>query len=198
MRNRQARVGPVGGSDQELVAGVLAGSEASFTALYERYFDQVVRFAGRRLPDPTEAEDVAQEVFLHVFCGLDRFEGRSSLLTWILGISQNRVRLRFRKRLPVAVGPEALETLGSSRPAPCLDRRIDATRILQECQRTLDEQVSAEQREAFLLRYVENHPIQAVADQLGKTPQAVKTGLLRSRRALQRRARQLDAFLDAA
>ncbi|MDX1648873.1 MAG: RNA polymerase sigma factor, partial [Myxococcota bacterium] len=87
-------------SDAEMVAAILAGSRQHFDLLYEAYFPRVYRFALKRLRDPSEAEDVTQEVFVTVFQSLQSYQGNSSLLVWIFGITRNKVNRRFR-----GVGP---------------------------------------------------------------------------------------------
>ena len=57
-------------SDRELVDRILAGSREDFDLLYETYFPRVYRFALKRLRDPGDAEDVAQEVFLTLITAL--------------------------------------------------------------------------------------------------------------------------------
>ncbi|MFQ5418628.1 MAG: RNA polymerase sigma factor, partial [Myxococcota bacterium] len=83
-------------NDAELVAHILAGSREHFDTLYESYFPRVYRFALKRLRNPAEAEDVSQEVFFTVFRCLESFEGKSTLLVWIFGITRNTVNRRFR------------------------------------------------------------------------------------------------------
>ena len=87
-------------SDAELVEEILAGSMDHFNLLYAAYFPRVYRFALKRLRDPGEAEDVAQEVFLTVFRVLANYRGDSKLLVWIFGITRNKVNRRFRKARP--------------------------------------------------------------------------------------------------
>lgn len=185
-------------TDGELVAAVIAGEEGAFDALHERYRERIYRFALKRLRDAAEAEDVTQEVFLQVHRCLSSFEGRSSLLTWMFGIAHNQVCRRFRRQRPPMVSmdePDSVEMPAEDVP---VERRIDAARILDRCQELLEEEVSDTQRMVFHLRYAENHSTRDIARKLGKSNQAVKIGLFRSRRALERRSPDLDVALSAA
>jgi RNA polymerase sigma-70 factor (ECF subfamily) len=83
-----------GPSDQELVDGLRRRDEAAFMALVDRYHDSLVRLAMSFVSTRAAAEDVAQETWLGVLQGIDRFEGRSSLKTWLFRILVNRAKTR--------------------------------------------------------------------------------------------------------
>jgi RNA polymerase sigma-70 factor (ECF subfamily) len=74
-----------------------AGDEAAFVALIEHYHGPLYRLAMAYVRDHGVAEDVVQETWLTCLRSLDRFEGRSSLKTWIFGILINIARSRRRK-----------------------------------------------------------------------------------------------------
>lgn len=84
------------GEDSELVA-LRAGDEAAFKSLIQRYHGPMLRLALSYVGDRGAAEDVVQETWLTCLRSLDRFEGRSSLKTWIFGIVINIARSRRRK-----------------------------------------------------------------------------------------------------
>jgi RNA polymerase sigma-70 factor (ECF subfamily) len=91
-------------SDREFVEQILKGDRKAFELLYETYFRRIYRFALRRLGDSGEAEDVTQEVFLAVIKALPYFQGTSSLLVWMFGITRNKANLyRMRRALPESV-----------------------------------------------------------------------------------------------
>jgi RNA polymerase sigma-70 factor, ECF subfamily len=79
--------------DAELVAALRAGDELAFADLVERLHHSLVRLARLYVADNT-AEDVAQETWLALLRGLDRFEGRASLKTWLFRVLVNRARTR--------------------------------------------------------------------------------------------------------
>src|SRR3954468_19529462 len=80
--------------DLALIAALQAGDERSFVALVEAYHGLLLRLARPYVANVAAAEDVAQEAWLGVLRGLDRFEARSSLKTWICRILLNRARTR--------------------------------------------------------------------------------------------------------
>lgn len=87
-------VEPAASDDQVLVVRLRARDESAFRELIERYHMSLVRMARQYVATQQAAEDVAQETWLGVLQGIDRFEGRSSLKTWIFRIMLNRARTR--------------------------------------------------------------------------------------------------------
>ena len=80
--------------DAELVERLRAGDEEAFAELVDRYHASLVRVARMYVRDNATAEDVAAETWLAVVNGIDRFEGRSSLKTWLFRILTNRAKTR--------------------------------------------------------------------------------------------------------
>lgn len=83
--------------DAQLVSGLRAGDDRAFAALVERYHATMVRVARGYVPSRAVAEEVAQEAWLGVLQGVGRFEGRSSLRTWIFRILTNRAKTRGQR-----------------------------------------------------------------------------------------------------
>jgi len=81
-------------ADAELVAALRRGEERAFVALVERYQAAMLRLAVTFVRDRAVAEEVVQETWVGVLGGIDRFEGRSTLKTWIFQILSNRARTR--------------------------------------------------------------------------------------------------------
>ena len=95
--------------DDDLVRRLRAGDESAFTELVNAYHPSMVRLAQTFVPSRAIAEEVAQETWLAVLKGIDSFEGRSSLKTWIFHILANRARstgVREQRTVPVDVGDE--------------------------------------------------------------------------------------------
>ncbi|HSD24418.1 MAG TPA: sigma-70 family RNA polymerase sigma factor [Solirubrobacterales bacterium] len=75
--------------EKELLARLRAGDERAFESLVQSYHGTMIAIAGTYVRTRAVAEEVVQEAWLGVVDGLDRFEGRSSLRTWILRILVN-------------------------------------------------------------------------------------------------------------
>jgi len=148
------------GAEQE------AAGPLDFAQVYEQYFDFVWRFAAHRgVPRPA-LDDVTQEVFLIVHRQLQSFEGRSTLRTWIAGITFNFVRGYLRKRSnwndedPL----DAVAQMASLEPLPLevLEQKSAADLLA-----TILAKMTEIQREAFILCEVEGMAATEAAQALG-------------------------------
>lgn len=81
-------------TDADPVEALRRRDEAAFTTLVERYQPSLIRLAQLYVPDRAAAEEVAQETWLGVLKGIDRFEGRSSFKTWLFRILTNTAKTR--------------------------------------------------------------------------------------------------------
>lgn len=88
---------PASTADFHLVEALRAGDETAFASLLDQYHTSLVRLALIYVSSQAVAEEVAQETWLSVLQGLDRFEGRSSLKTWIFRILTNRAKTRGQR-----------------------------------------------------------------------------------------------------
>jgi RNA polymerase sigma-70 factor (ECF subfamily) len=84
-------------SDAEVVAALNRGDESVFTELVDGYSPGLMRMAQVFVRDRAVAEEVVQEAWLAVLNGIERFEGRSSLKTWIFGILANTAKTRAQR-----------------------------------------------------------------------------------------------------
>ena len=183
-------------SDRELVSAILGGSREHFDLLYGTYFPRVYRFALKRLSDPAEAEDVAQEVFFTVFNALESYQGTAPLLIWIFGITRNTVNRRFRRirpRLDSLDAEDAREISGSQCPT---DRVVEARRMLKLCESVIENELTPLQRRIFHLKHLRRQSIRNIAEALGKSEDAIKANLYRMRRAISQSAPGLESLLS--
>jgi RNA polymerase sigma-70 factor, ECF subfamily len=84
-------------SDAELVAALRAGDEETFRVLVREWHASLLRVAQIFVPSRAIAEEVVQETWLRVLGALDRFEGRSSLKTWVFRILVNTAKTRAQR-----------------------------------------------------------------------------------------------------
>jgi RNA polymerase sigma-70 factor, ECF subfamily len=84
-------------TDSELLARLRAGDENAFVELIDTYHATLTRLARLYVADSAAAEDVVQETWMGLLRGLDRFEARASIKTWLSRILVNRARTRGRR-----------------------------------------------------------------------------------------------------
>ena len=127
-RDGPAGDGPKGsdplGGDERLVAELRRGDEDAFKRLVDEYGPFLLRLAMMHVPSRAVAEEVVQDTWVGVLNGLDRFEGRSSLRTWIASILLNNARTRGqreRRVLPFSFFARRRDE-GRDEPAVSADR----------------------------------------------------------------------------
>jgi RNA polymerase sigma-70 factor, ECF subfamily len=112
-------------AEQRLVERLRAGDEQAFMELVERYGPSLLRVALLFVSTRAVAEEVVQETWLAVYSGIDRFEGRSSLKTWLFRILTNRAKTRaVREARSVPFSSLAPAEAGSDEPS------VDPARFL--------------------------------------------------------------------
>ena len=104
---------PPAQDDARLVAALRRGDADAFATLVDRHSPAMLRVALAYVPSRAAAEDVVQEAWIAVMRGVDRFEGRSSLKTWIFRILTNvamRSGARERRSMPFSALAASEET----------------------------------------------------------------------------------------
>jgi RNA polymerase sigma-70 factor (ECF subfamily) len=104
---------PVTASDEQVVAALRAGDECAFRELFERSYPMMKRVARGYVACDAVAEEVVQDTWLAIVTGIERFEGRSALTTWMFSILTNQAKThgaRERRAVPFAsVAPANVE-----------------------------------------------------------------------------------------
>jgi RNA polymerase sigma-70 factor (ECF subfamily) len=110
-------------SESELIAALRARDEAAFVTLVSRYHAGFMRVARAWVRDAASAEEVAQKAWLTALESLDRFEGRSSLRTWLYGIVTNVARAHSRtQRREIPLSALVDEEMAENEPSVAADR----------------------------------------------------------------------------
>ena len=181
-----------------LLAQIAQGSEPALEALYTLFKSRVYNTALSYLQNTEEAEEVTQDVFVNIFRAAARFEGKSSVSTWIYRITVNQSldRLNHRKRqkrfglLVDFFGGNPAEPATDlphfDHPGVVLEQKENA-RILFQAIESLPDQ----QKTAFILSFIEDLPRQEVAGVMQISLKAVESLLQRAKTNLRKR---LDNF----
>lgn len=180
--------------DQELVDCIRAGENQCYDLFVRRFGSKVLAVAKRYLRSDADAADCFQDTFVAAFDGIDRFEKRSSLGTWLRGITVNQCLMRIRtnsRRREESIDhllPEFDERgkrVTTYEPAQSSDfgDMIDRSQTKTVVRSKIDE-LPDDYRMTLLLRDIDGYSTQETADILGIRVNAVKTRLHRARSAL--------------
>jgi RNA polymerase sigma-70 factor, ECF subfamily len=163
-------------NDEQLIAAIKAGelgaAQDLVQDLLDSYGDRLLRSAFLLCGNETEAQDFVQETFLQAMRSVHRFQGRSTVYTWLHAILLNLIRhhRRGQKRLVYD------ETLIDQEVAEENPSQLDAG-TASSALRTALQQLSSAHREVVVLRYYENMKIHEIATHLGISAGTVKSRL---------------------
>jgi RNA polymerase sigma-70 factor, ECF subfamily len=174
-------------SEPELIRRARAGDEDAFAELVMLHAARVSGALRRFGLDESEADEVAQEVFLRAWRGLGRFEGRAKFSTWLYRIAFNEAqRRRSRRALPrIEATADGADPIAALPDSP--DRGPDAQALSHEFQQILDRalaQLPPDWRDAVVLRDVEGLSTEDAAEIAGVRQAAFKSRLHRGRMQL--------------
>ena len=163
-------------TDATLVRRVLDGDTAAFTMLVDRHAAACTRFAIRMLGNREDAEDAVQDSFLRAYRSLARYEERQAFRTWLFQILVNRCRtaaVRRQRRQRMFLVDDNAVASASVRPA------AESTELRAELRRVIDA-LEPDQREAFLLKHVEQLSYDEMAEATGIGVSALKMRVKRA------------------
>ena len=175
------RAGPA--SDRELVEEVLAGRDEAYATLVERHQEALFRHAWGMLGDADAAADMVQDTLVRAYARLASCRERDRFDAWLFQILRNRCRDQlktpwWRRRTPIEAEPSlrapTVDPLGSM-------ERVQAGREVERALAALP----AAQREAFLLKHVDELSYEEMSERLGTGVSALKMRVMRAREALQ-------------
>ena len=181
--------------DAALMLRVKQGDSAAFTTLVEKYKQPVMNLAFRTLRDETEAEDLAQTVFVQAWKSAARYQPTAKLSTWLFTIARNLClnEIRRRKRHPAESLDQTRDDADDQPSLQVEDRRSSAAPddlLRGELETKVDEALSAlpeNQRTALLLCRQEELSYDEIAAVLGCTLSATKSLIHRARETLKAR-----------
>lgn len=197
---------PPARDDAQEVEALRRGDEAAFVDLIRRHHAAMVRLALAYVGDRDTAEDVVQESWLTALRSLGRFEGRSSLKTWLSGIVINVARARRRKESRwltftslfrggdpdkgPTVDPSRFGADGAWRELPHRWDNVPESKLLgreaTDKVKAAIESLPPKHREVIVLRDVAELDSREVGDLLGITPQNQRVRLHRARAAVRK------------
>ena len=180
-----------------LVRRAQAGDEAAFREIVEHYQSKVFSIIHGIVRQRNDVEDIAQQVFTKVYFSIGNFDIRSSLITWIYKITVNECfdylrkkkvrKLVYESDLSEDEARRVENTEPSVRQVPAdvnLARRDYIFKLLTK--------VSEEERSLLMLKEVEGHSVEELAEMTGMNENTIKVKLFRARQKLVKAAQRLD------
>lgn len=164
------------GGDAIVVRRVLRGDVAAYAVLVSRYRDRYARYALHMLGNREDAEEALQDAFTRAYRSLARCEDPERFGAWLFRILVNRCRTagarRGRRAKTFVADETAMLEAAEEHPAERYAWREEIDRALQR--------LRAEQREAFLLKYVEDLGYEEMSRLTGVGVSALKMRVLRA------------------
>jgi len=180
-----------------LVRRAQAGDEGAFREIVEHYQSKVFSIIHGIVRQRNDVEDIAQQVFTKVYFSIGNFDFRSSLITWIYKITVNECfdylrkekvrKLVYESDLSEDEARRVENTEPSVRQVPAdvnLARRDYIFKLLTK--------VSDEERNLLMLKDVEGHSVEELAEMTGMNENTIKVKLFRARQKLVKAAQRLD------
>jgi RNA polymerase sigma-70 factor (ECF subfamily) len=153
-----------------LMIRLQSGDPAAFVALYERYHPKMSAYARRLLGDQAEAEDTAQEVFMKLLAGAERFEvGEGSVGGWLLRVTRNRALDHLRKHSRVELEDAHEIGVRAEQVAESADHRAGDREFFARIR-----PLPNAQKQVLTLRYAIGLPTATIAHTLKRTPASVR------------------------
>lgn len=168
-------------SDEVLVGLIAKGDRDAMRLLFARHNVRVFRFLLRIVGNEATAEDLLNDVFVEVWRGANRFEGRSQATTWMLGIARFKALSARRRRSDVALDDSVAEAIEDPADDPeVVTQKTDRSAILQACLK----QLSSAHRQVVDLVYYHERSIEDTARIIGVPENTVKTRVYYARKRL--------------
>lgn len=170
-----------GEDDLDIVRRIASGDRMAMRVLYGRHQLKVFRFVSGMLRDRSQVEDVVNDVFFEVWVQAGRFEQRSSVSTWLLGIARYKALTVARKRRDAELDDETAEAVPDSADTPETSaQKLDKAAALRRCIAALP----SEHRAVVDLVYYHDKSVEEVGMILEIPEATVKTRMFYARKKL--------------
>ena len=157
--------------EKSLVRRAQQRDEEAFAQLYEEYFDKIYRYVTLKIGDPTEAEDLTQQVFVKALNSISSFKWKGiPFSAWLFRIAHNQVVDYLRRKTRRATMPLDESLAGSDINLQlAAEQKLDIEQLLLATKR-----LTKAQQEVISLRFASELPIAQIAKIMGKSQGAVK------------------------
>ena len=168
-------------SDKALIKAAQSGDREAAAWLYNRHVDRTHRICYRIVLDASQVQDCVQEVWLKVFRNLNRFRPENSFVAWLNAITANTA-IDYYRKLTRQKKLRDINEIHMETSSPKTQKHDEA--LIQQHIREALEDISVNQRTAFILRYFEDMPTAEIARTLGCAEGTARVHISRSLLAL--------------
>ena len=170
------------GPDEKLMAQIATGEQAALRTLFTRHYSRVYRFVSRFVKDRDAVEEVVNDTFLIAWQQAPRFEGRSRVATWLLGIARYRAlgAVKARQAHPESMEQHEATLVDPSERVDARMQREDSSHYLKRCLAMLPR----EQALLIELHYFSDKSLKEAAALTGVPLNTIKTRMFLARKKL--------------
>lgn len=177
-------------NETKLVEKLRSGDSAAMAEFYNLYRRRLYSLVLEQVDrDQNTAEDLVQEVFLAALSSLDRFRGDSQLYTWLRSIALHKIndfyRHQARDPKPREPSPDSdgleIEQIRDNEPAT--HTVMEDKEIRQSVHQALED-LPRDYQEVLVLKYLQDMPVLAISQIMGRSPKSVEGLLSRARKAM--------------
>ena len=185
----------------QLVEQAQAGDHLAFHRLADHYQPEIFRMIYYRTRSRMDAEDLTQDVFLRAYKHIGRLEAPGLFRSWLYRIAVNRVRDHYRRQKIkslvgwVSVDEETFQESEEMAVAPEATERLDRKDFWMRVEKMMD-CLSVKEREAFMLRFLDQLSIKEMTTAMKKSESTVKTHLYRALNKIKAAVSDMDGLWE--
>jgi len=183
--------------DQRLLTLVKKGNKKAFDSLVIKYQQRVIQLVSRYVQNPSDAQDVSQDVFIKVYRAIPNFRGDSAFYTWIYRIAVNTAKnylvSKARRAANKEVEPEVAEQfeINSLLKDPDSPEHLVLTEEIRQAIVKVLDNLPEELKQAITLRELEGLDYQQIAEKMDCPVGTVRSRIFRAREAIEKAIKPL-------
>ncbi len=170
--------------DRELVERALKNDQKAFSALVQRYSEQILSYISSYIHSSADAEDLCQECFNKAFRNLETYRSEYAFSTWLFNIAQNLCIDYFRKSklsfVPIGMGEIRGEGDNWSSGAPSPEESVINGQEVESLIHAIDS-LDKKYREVAIMRFIKEFAYEEIASELGLPLNTVRTRVKRAK-----------------
>jgi len=158
-------------SEESLVARAISHDRAAFTALYEKYVNQIYRHAYYRVGNQADAEDITEEVFIRAWKSIGRFKQTGApFVSWLITITRNQI-IDYYRAQKSHISLDKIEVAASSDSEPGKIAELNSNR---ERIRSAIRKLKGDKQKVIMMHFIDGFSYSQIASALKKSEGAIR------------------------